>query len=217
MALEIKAGDQIIFLVDRSGSMDEADCGGGETRYNHSKEKIAAFVTAASKYDPDGVSVHLFGGGNVDLHEDVKTKDEVEKLINAKRPGGGTPTEKALQAAWNEHARKGSESTFVYVFTDGEPNEKQAVANTIIAITKKMKGPEEFRISFLTVGVRSAALQKYLETLDSGLTNAMFDIVSVDELDNVDFQQAADNLIGSTTTAGEAAAGKTGGKVTTQI
>jgi Mg-chelatase subunit ChlD len=218
MALEIGKGAQVIFLVDRSGSMDTPDCDGGETRYRHAKEKIKAFVTAASKYDPDGVSVHLFNN-SVDLHQDVATADAVDALVKEKKPGGGTATEKALKAAWNEHATKGNQSTFVFVFTDGEPNEQQAVIDTLVQITKKMKSAEEFRISFLTVGKRTPDLQAFLSKLDSELSpaGAVFDIVSVDELDNVDFQQAADNLIGSSTTNAEAAAGQTTGKVTTQI
>lgn len=215
MGLELKKGDQIIFLVDRSGSMDTTDCD-GDSRYNCVREKIKAFVRGASKFDPDGVSVHLFNN-RVELHTDVADPATVDKLIDAHKPGGGTATHLAIQAAWREHKTKSSAATFVVLFTDGDPSEPTEVENTIVNITKTMSSPEEFRLSFLTVGKRSPELSSWLERLDSSLKGAKYDIVGVEELNNVDFDQAIADLIGSTTTTAEAAAGTVAGKATTTI
>lgn len=215
MGLELKKGDQVQFLVDRSGSMDTGDCN-GETRYNHVREKLKAFVRGASKVDPDGVSIHFFNN-RVETHPNVANVDTIDQLIDQHRPGGGTATHLAIQAAWNEHRSSGSTATFVVAFTDGEPSEPDAVKSVLVNITNAMTNPEEFRISFLTVGVQSASLKAWLSALDSDLKGAKYDIVAVEELDNVDFEGAIADLIGSSTTATEAAAGQTGGKTTTQI
>jgi Mg-chelatase subunit ChlD len=215
MGLELKKGDQIQFLIDRSGSMATADCD-GETRYNHSKEKVKAFVRGASSFDPDGVSVHFFNN-RVEAHKNVSTEAEVDRLIDQHKPGGGTATHLALQTAWNEHRSTGAKASFIFVITDGEPSEPADTERQIVSITQSVSSPEEFRIAFLTVGKRTPELQQWLTNLDSNLKGAKFDIVSVEELDNVDFDQAVADLIGSSTTADEAAAGHVAGKATTQI
>jgi len=215
MGLELKKGDQVIFLVDRSGSMDTSDCD-GDTRYNYAREKIKAYVRGASKYDPDGVSIHFFNN-RVESHTDVATAEAVDKLIDAHRPGGGTATHLAIQAAWNEHRVKKSASSYAILFTDGEPSEPTEVNNTVVNITNTMNNPEEFRIMLLTVGTRTPEVSAWLSNLDSNLKGAKYDIVGVDELSQVDFEQAVADLVGSTTTTAEAAAGKTGGKTTTTV
>lgn len=215
MGLELKKGDQVIFLVDRSGSMATADCD-GDTRYNAVRETIKAFVRSAAKYDPDGVSIHFFNN-RVETHNDVATPEAVDKLIDTHGPGGGTNTDLAIQAAWKEHKAKNSTASYVIVFTDGEPSDQGAVEKTIANITQTMTNPEEFRILFLTVGQRSPDLTAWLARLDNALPGAKYDIVGVEELTGVDFEQATADLIGSTNTAGEAAAGTATGKSTTRV
>ena len=214
MGLELKKGDKVIFLVDRSGSMDTRDVE-GDTRYNAARESIKAFVRGALRFT-NGVSVHLFNN-HVELHPDVTDPAAIDKLIDAHKPAGGTATHLALQAAWKEHKASQSTATFVAVFTDGAPEGYEEVEQTITNISNAMTNPEEFRILFLTVGVRTPELSAYLEHLDSSLKGAKYDIVGVDELAGVDFDQAIADLIGSTTTAGEAAAGQTAGKTTTHV
>jgi Mg-chelatase subunit ChlD len=215
MGLELKKGDQVIFLLDRSGSMDTQDCD-NQSRYDYAKEKIKTFVRGASKFDPDGVSIHFFNY-KVEQHKNVATPEQVDALIEAHRPGGGTRTDLAFEAAWREHKASGSAATFVICFTDGNPEGYEAeVENEIKNICNAMSNPEEFRISILTVGKRSKELAAWLEKIDSQL-NAKYDIISHEELDSVDFDGAIADLIGSSTTAEEAAAGKTQGKTTTHV
>lgn len=213
--LELRKGDQIIFLVDRSGSMATSDVN-GDTRYNAVRETIKAFVRDAVKFDADGVSVHFFNN-KVEMHPDVATAEMVDQLIDSHRTGGGTATHLALQAAFNEHKRKQSSATYVMCFTDGEPDDESLVEGAIVAITNAISSPEEFRVLIATVGQRTPALSAWLSRLDSNLKGAKCDIVGVAELEGLDFSSAVADLIGSTTTAGEAAAGNTAGKATTHI
>jgi len=215
MGLELKKGDQVIFLVDRSGSMATSDCN-GDTRYNYVRETIKAFVRGAAKYDPDGVSIHFFNN-RVESHEDVATPEAVDQLIDTHGTGGGTMTDLALAAAWKEHRRKGSSASFVVCFTDGDPSDRDAVEKQIINITNAMQSPEEFRIMFLTVGQRSPELEAWLEHIDSSLTGAKYDIIGHEAAEKVDFEGAIADLIGSSTTTAEAAAGDTKGKSTSHI
>jgi len=195
--------------------MNTADCE-GDTRYNAVRESIKAFVRGAAKYDPDGVSIHFFNHA-VEVHPDVATPEAVDKLIDTHKPGGGTATNLAIKSAWNEHKFKKSQATFVIIFTDGEPSEPVEVEHQIVNITNAMTSPEEFRLLFLTVGQRSAELSRWLSALDSSLQGAKYDIVGVEELTGVNFEQAVADLIGSSTTADEAAAGKTAGKATAHV
>jgi len=215
MGLELRKGDQVIFLVDRSGSMLTNDCD-GDTRYNSVRESLKAYVRSAAKFDPDGVSIYFFNN-SVEAHADVADPAAIDTLIDSHAPGGGTNTHLAIQAAWKEHKAKNSQATFVIIFTDGDPSDREATEKAIVNITNTMTTPEEFRLLFLTVGKRSSELQQWLSNLDSALKGAKYDIVGVEELTGVDFEQAAADLIGSTNTTAEAASGTAKGKATTHI
>ncbi len=205
MSLEIKKGDRIIFAVDRSGSMATEDCDGA-TRYLSIKESIEAFLTGGTKFNDNGVSLYFFNN-RVDSCGAVHDVPTLDKFFDANKTGGGTSTNLAIEAGWQEHKKGGGDSTFLLIFTDGEPSDPQAVKDEIVNITKQMKGPEEFRMLFATVGVRTPALSTFLGELDSDLKGAAFDIVGVAELAGLNFEEAIAELIGSSTTDSEAAKG----------
>lgn len=190
---ELDKGDQFIVAFDTSGSMQTADCG-GDTRFNYVLETMRVFIREASKWDPDGVSFYAFSS-KLQEFPDIQSVEEIDQKIAALRPGGNTQTHLAIQAAYAEHARKGSAQTFFLVFTDGEPSDPVAVQRAIVDITNKVKDEKEFRISILTVGERSSELNRWLDDLDNKLTGAKFDIVAVNKLEEVDFQSAVDNAI----------------------
>lgn len=219
MGLELKKGDHIDFLVDRSGSMAESDCD-GDTRYHFCRESIQSFVKAAVNFGLAAPAVRFFNN-KVDSYANVSTAEEVANLIDAHKTGNSTRTDLAITAAWNDHlARKkagDTNGTHVIIFTDGEPDDKSVVEKTIVGITNTMSNPEEFRLLFLTVGVPSTELAQWLEDLDDSLKGAKYDIVGVEKAGETDFAQAVADLIGSTTTQGEAAAGQTQGKATSHI
>lgn len=192
---ELHKGDQFIIAVDASGSMQMQDTPSGESRFVYTLESLKAFVSQAAQWDPDGVSFYSFSGTKVDQHPDVKTVDEVNDLIKKIHIGGGTPTDKAISAAYAEHKSKGSSQTLLIVFTDGEPSDPEAVKKTIVDITNDVKNEMEFRISILTVGQRSAELDTWLENLDEHLDGAKYDIVDISKLEEVDFTTACANAI----------------------
>lgn len=219
--LEVK-GHRVIVLVDRSGSMDTADCEGNQTRYNYLREKLAAFVTGATQSSHDGKVTLIFFANKADTFE-VQTADQVNDYMKKHIPGGGTATHWALEQAWREYQRDPKVPAMVFLVTDGQPDSEPAVDKEIIEITQRIKKdtgkPELFRIMLLTVGERSAHITQWLQHLDDDLgpSGAAYDIVGQNDLNQVDFQEAAAELIGSTTTDTEAASGQTAGKTTHRI
>lgn len=213
--LEVK-GHNVIVGIDRSGSMDTRDCD-GQTRYDFLREKLAAFVGDAVVSATGGkVTGIFFSSGQ--REEALASADDVKTLMAKYRPGGSTNTAGAINDAFAVAGKLTGPSMF-FLVTDGEPDSQEAVDAAIVAITQKVSAPEDFRIMILTVGKRDAGLQTWLEHLDNdlGAAGALFDIVGLNNLQEIDFREAAAELIASTTTNDEAAVGATGGKTTTRI
>jgi 5,10-methylene-tetrahydrofolate dehydrogenase/methenyl tetrahydrofolate cyclohydrolase len=72
------------------------------------------------------------------------------------------------------------------VITDGEPDDRKAVIQVIIAASQKMDRDEELAISFIQVGADPTATQ-YLKLLDDDLekVGAKFDIVDTVTIDDM--------------------------------
>lgn len=186
--LELNQGDNFIFAVDVSGSMETRDCPGDLTRIQYLKEKVIAFANEASKYDPDGIDVLTFG--HTVTHypgiDDARAKDVVGKL---RANEGATNTHSVIADAYALHRDGQYKQTVLFVATDGSPSVPHLVKEVILDITKKLKDEHEFAISFLTVGAIDPALRHFLDSLDD-LKGAPHDIVDVKSLEEVDFMTA---------------------------
>lgn len=193
--LELSRGDQFIIGLDISRSMETADCPDGMKRLAYTLETLKIFVCEAAKWDPDGISFYPFGA-TVHAYPDM-LPDDIDTKLKTLRTEGATMTHLAVDRAYAEHVAKKSEQTFLMIFTDGEPSDPAALKQSIIRITNAVKDPSEFRIAFITVGVRSAGLDAYLTNLDDTLTNdgAKYDIVDVKRLEEVDFMAAVDGAL----------------------
>lgn len=186
--LELNAGDDFIIALDISASMQAGDCPNGTSRIQYAQEQFRTFVGEASKFDTDGVSLYAFGAH---LHQfpDVAA-DKLDATIDRLRSlplEGMTLTNLAIAAAFKEHKDRGNEQTVLMIFTDGEPASQTDVFNVIADITKQLKDEHEFAISFITVGQRSPSLEQFLTKLDDAIPGAVFDIVDVKRLEEVDF------------------------------
>lgn len=191
--LEINKGDQFIIGLDISASMQNTDCPGGLNRLKYSLEQVSLFCREAAKWDPDGVSFYPFGA-TVHAFRDLKP-EEIDAKISTLKFEGATMTHLAVQRAFAEHIEKKSAQTFLMVFTDGEPSDADALKQSIIDITQKVKDPNEFKIAFITVGQRSPTLDAYLTSLDDDLKGAKYDIVDVKKLEEVDFMAAVSGAL----------------------
>ena len=187
--LELNQGDNFIFGVDVSASMQTEDCAGGLSRIDYLKEKTIQFAEEASKYDPDGIDVLTFGH-QVTVYEKVTAENAKQIISKLTAPEGATMTHNLIKRAWELHKAGGYPQTVLFVATDGAPSDPKAVMDVIVDITKKVANATEFNISFLTVGVIDPSLRAYFTKLDDDLKGAVHDIVDVKALDEVDFVQA---------------------------
>lgn len=187
--LELNKGDNFIFGVDVSGSMSHNDCPGGMTRIEYLKEKVIQFAGEASKWDTDGIDVLTFGH-QVTQFNGVTGEKAAEIIGKLKANEGSTDTAALIRAAYKLHKDAGKEQTVLFVATDGQPNDREAVKKAIIDITNDVKEEREFNIAFLTVGNIDADLRSFLTALDDDLKGAKYDIVDVKTLEEVDFMSA---------------------------
>lgn len=186
--LELNKGDNFVFCVDVSASMQTKDCG-GRSRIETLKEKVILFAREASRWDTDGIDVLTFGQ-TITEYPNV-TGDKASDIIGALKANEAmTDTASVIARAFAMHKAGGYPQTVCFLATDGAPSDRDAVKREIVRISKELRDEHEFAISFLTVGSIDPALQEFLSALDDDLKEAAFDIVDVKALADVDFLQA---------------------------
>jgi Mg-chelatase subunit ChlD len=187
--LELNRGDNFIFGVDVSASMQTTDCPNGTSRIEYLKEQVKTFATEASKWDEDGIDVLTFGA-KVTPYRNVTAEKAHDVIGGLKANEGMTDTAALIKAAYSLHKEGKYAQTLLFVATDGEPADRAAVKKVIIDISNDIRDEHEFAISFLTVGNIAPDLQNFLTALDDDLKGAKHDIVDVKKLEEVDFMAA---------------------------
>jgi len=165
-------------LMDRSGSMADPRGNGVNTpRWNYAQELITGIAKQLTGIDDDGITV-VFFNNNAQVHQNVKTPDQVATLFAGVQPGGGTSLLPALKAI--ETMRKASnKKAFVIIGTDGEANDAKEVGPYITGLANGLSGDGQLSIQFIQIGNDSQAAD-FLRNLDDGLqrAGAKFDIVN---------------------------------------
>jgi uncharacterized protein with von Willebrand factor type A (vWA) domain len=177
-------------ILDKSGSMSNTDRVGGRTRWVEAQESTLALARKCEQLDPDGITVYTFSS-RFKRYDNV-TASTVENIFLENDPVGSTDLAGVLKAATDDYfQRKAASKTkangeTMLVITDGEPDDRKAVIQLIIAATQKMDRDEELAISFIQVGADAAATQ-YLKLLDDELekVGAKFDIVDTVTIDDM--------------------------------
>lgn len=174
-----------IVMIDSSGSMaTESKRYPGKTRWEEVKETAIGIALEIGKFDSDGIDIITFGN-TIEVFNN-STAHKVGSIFNTNSPRGGTPLAEALQKTIEKQKTTGK-NTVVFCFTDGEPNDKEAVAKTIIKAANSLQKDEALTFLFVQVGDDPAA-SRFLAFLDEGLPNTKFDIVdalSAKEADNM--------------------------------
>lgn len=170
-------------LIDFSGSMASTDTGKVGTRIQRVKESLTGLVSELAAVDEDGIDVITFGGELIQHTPGVKDSSIIETIFSGRRVAGGTPTAEALTKAF-EVAGKSDKPDFLVVFTDGEPNNREAVktvirnqANEQANDANEQANDADLTILFIQVG-DDASAGDFLKDLDDNL-NAKLDIVDV--------------------------------------
>lgn len=187
--LELNKGDNFIFAIDVSASMQATDTPTGAQRIEYLKETVNTFIGEAAKWDEDGIDIVTFGH-SVKTHKGVTPEKAKELIAPLKASEGSTDTAGAINAAYKLHRDGKYKQSVLFVATDGEPNDEGAVLKAIAGITQELTDEHEFAVSFLTVGKRSAGLEAFLAKLDDAVPGAKHDIVDVKPLEEVDFLAA---------------------------
>ncbi len=169
-------------IIDKSGSMSTKDKPGGMSRWQIMQESALALASKCEELDPDGITVYLFSG-KFKRYDNV-TAAKVGTIFQENDPSGRTDLAAVLGDAVNSYFQRKAagqipaNGEIILVVTDGEPDDRKAVMDVILAATQKLDRDEELAISFIQVGIDETAT-KFLKILDDdlGRAGAKFDIV----------------------------------------
>ncbi|MGP1386038.1 MAG: vWA domain-containing protein [Thainema sp.] len=190
-------------ILDKSGSMSTPDQPGGRSRWQAAEESTLALARKCEQFDPDGITVYLFSS-RFKRYDDV-TSSKVEQIFMENDPVGTTDLAAVLNDAIQSYLqRKAAGQTkpngeTILVVTDGEPDDRRAVMEVIIAGTQHMDRDEELAISFIQVG-NDAGATKFLKALDDQLSSvgAKFDIcdtITMDDMADLSLAEVLMNAI----------------------
>jgi len=187
-------------IIDQSGSMSTIDEIGGKSRWEKAQDSTLALAQTCEEYDEDGITVYVFSSRFT--RYDHVTSAKVSQIFRENVPGGTTNLAIVLQDAINNYfRRKAAEETkpageTILVVTDGEPDDRAAVFDTIINATHKMDQAQELAISLIQVG-SDPKVAKFLRAIDDQLQSvgAKFDICSTVNLAQLQEMSLSDVLL----------------------
>lgn len=190
-------------VIDKSGSMEERDCG-GKSRWEALQESTLAIARKCNEYDPDGITVVPFSS-SYKRYENT-TPDKVKDIFLENSPMGGTVLAPVLESIFATHLEQKvngtlkANGTMVLVVTDGLPQDENEVARSIINFTKKIPTRDEFGLSFIQIGKDQHA-SAYLKRLDSHLQaeGSKLDIVNTKTMDEVEQVGLTEALVAAIT------------------
>jgi hypothetical protein len=163
-----------VLAVDASSSM-AMKLPDGRTRWASVAEAAFGLAMAIEELDPDGIEVYLFASkvnylGNA-------TAQTVADLFEKNKPFGSTNLAGLLNTVLLQKWQPEVPMTLLVV-TDGQPDDRAAAAQALIAATKRMDRDEQLAVSFVQVGTDEGAAN-FLKFLDDELVpmGAKFDVV----------------------------------------
>jgi Mg-chelatase subunit ChlD len=181
-----------IVVADTSGSMAEAvKVGSNVMRWDAMQESIRTLIRDVSKIDTDGISLVQLGG-TCKAWENVNEADAL-RIFADLQPRGSTPLAQALTAAF-ALAGKSPKKDMIVVYTDGVPDDMDAVKKVILNQANKQETDDACTVLFVQVG-DDAQATKFLKDLDDNLKGAKFDIVDAKTVAEVDAFASTAELI----------------------
>ena len=190
-------------ILDKSGSMSISDGKDGRTRWEIVQESTLALARKCEQLDPDGITVYVFSG-KFKRYDDV-TSTKVSQIFLENDPMGRTNLAAVLQDATEDYFRRKTageakpNGETILVITDGEPDDRKAVFETIINASRQMERDEELAISLIQVGNDREATQ-FLKALDDRMetVGAKFDIcdtVTLEDMEDMSIAEILTNAI----------------------
>lgn len=189
-----------ILILDKSGSMSTPDQG-GKSRWQIAQESTLALARKCEQFDPDGITVYTFSS-RFKRYDNV-TAGKVEQIFMENDPVGTTNLTAVLNDAINNYFQRKAagqvkKGDTILIVTDGEPDDRRGVMETIINATQKMDRDEELALSFIQVGNDPTATQ-FLKALDDQLmgVGAKFDICDTITLEDMGDVGLVEVLLGA--------------------
>lgn len=185
-------------ILDKSGSMTIRDQKNGRSRWEACKEAITALAYKAEQKDAEGMTLYMFAGRF--KRYDKVTAAKVTEIYEENEPGGGTELGDVLEDAFQLIAERKSKGNnvpeLVLVITDGEPDNRESVAQSIARMSHKIKDRSELAVSFIQVGTDPSAAE-FLKSLDDDLTKAgaaldIVDTVTLEEMEEYSLTEIFD-------------------------
>lgn len=182
--------------IDKSGSMSKKLK--NTTRWKHAQEQTEALARKCAEFDSDGIDVVIFAS-SVKTYTGV-TPEKVEQIFAENEPANSTATHLALKSVFDSYFTKKAAGTAkpvtCIVITDGEPDDRGAVAKTIIDAANKIEADEELAVTFIQVGDDEGA-RAFLKSLDDDLQSqgAKFDIVDTRNEEEMEGMTMLDILV----------------------
>ncbi len=188
--MDLKQYDYTV-IVDRSGSMNEPHRT-GKSRWEAAAENAVSIARMAEKFDDDGITVYHFNQNFKRF--DNQSADAVKNLFAEWQPGGSTGTAAVLRDVFSNYLtrvgdgqlwdglgeqREGQKrGELVFLVTDGQPDDHNAVCHEIVEFSKKLNHDDQIALQFVQIGDDPGAAD-FLKFLDDSLEEhgAKFDIV----------------------------------------
>ena len=177
-------------ILDKSGSMSKREPNADKSRWQSAEESTLALARKCEQFDPDGLTVYLFSS-RFKRYDNV-TSEKVEQIFLENDPVGSTNLTAVLEDAFRDYfERKAKGKTkangeTILVITDGEPDDRRSVIESIINASRKLDRDEELAVSFIQVG-QDLSAREFLKALDDQLlkVGAQFDIVDTITMDEM--------------------------------
>lgn len=193
----------VVIVIDKSRSMNEADCaddnlpptlnrffmrgsgiagGGALTRWEWCRRQTMHIASQLARIPGSNLKLVLFDDRVTEF--DNVSMESLSDIFNRYKPSGGTNATKALKTTIQDYFEKQKFSRTrplsIVCITDGAPSSPRSLKDLLIDTTIKMNHPGEIAISFLQIG-RDYQGNQLLPELDLGLVpeGARYDIVSV--------------------------------------
>lgn len=198
--LDALKGRDYTLILDKSSSMEEKDCPGGQSRWADARERTIGMARKLAELDPDGITVITFAG-SFNRYDGVDG-DKVKQIFQENEPNGSTVLAPPLQNVFDAYLKNKKAGTskphgeMLLVVTDGAPQDEEKVASAIVNFTKKLDSREEFGIQFVQIG-KDASASRFLKFLDDNLEGrgAKFDIVDTKTAEETESLQFTEVLL----------------------
>lgn len=161
-----------VFLIDDSGSM-------AGRSWRETSLAIASIAPICTAHDKDGIDIYFLNAPDSQSYQNITRPNEVQRIFDTVKPGGGTPIGTKLNAILKPYLREceAKKSNMdavkplnIIVITDGVPTDDPE--SVIISYVKKLDKldapPWQVGIQFFQVGEESGAAEA-LQELDDGI------------------------------------------------